>query len=154
MKPKTLITLALLVFVAASVATLIMKETRPKPAPATVTPTIRLPHQVVAYYFHGTKRCETCQKIEKVSREALESGFADDLKSGRLERRVVNVDDPAHEHFVKEYGLKTQALVLSELRDGRQTRWVNLEKIWDVVNDQAAFIKYVQDAARAYLEAR
>lgn len=154
MNPKNLLTGVLLAFVAASVAMLIVKETRPKPAPAAVTPSVQLPHQVVAYYFHGKKRCETCEKIERLSREALEGAFADDLKSGRLERRVINVDQPAHEHFVKEYGLKTQALVLSELRDGRQTRWVNLEKIWDFVDKPAEFTKYVQGAARAYLEAK
>ncbi len=154
MKPTTLIAAALLLFVAASVATLIIKETRPRPAPAAEPASVILPHKVAAYYFHGKKRCETCEKIEKLSREALEGGFADDLKSGRLERRVVNVDEPAHEHFVKEYALKTQALVLSELRDGRQTRWVDLEKIWDLVGNEPAFKKYVQDAARAYLEAQ
>lgn len=154
MKPKTLITAALLVFVAASVAMLVVKETRPQPAPASITPSIQLPHQVVAYYFHGKKRCETCEKIEKLSRKALEGGFAADLKNGRLELRVINTDQPAHEHFVKEYGLKYQALVLSELRDGKQTRWVNLEKIWDLVDKPAEFTKYVQAAARAYLEAK
>jgi hypothetical protein len=154
MKPKTIAAAALLAFVAASVVTLVIKETRPKPAPAPEPAGIVLPHKVVAYYFHGKQRCETCQKIEKLSREALEGGFAADLRSGRLERRLVNTDEPAHEHFVKDYGLKYQALVLAELRDGRQTRRVNLEKIWDLVNDPAAFTKYVQDAARVYLEAR
>lgn len=154
MKPKTIAAAALLLFMAASVATLVIKEMRAKPAPAPEPSGIVLPHKVVAYYFHGKQRCETCQKIEKLSREALESGFAEDLKSGRLERRLVNTDEPAHEHFVKDYGLKFQALVLSELRDGRQTRWVNLEKIWDLVNDPAAFTRYVQDAARVYLEAK
>lgn len=154
MKPKTIAAAALLLFVAASVATLVIKETRPKPALAPEPVGVVLPHKVVAYYFHGKQRCETCQKIEKLSRESLESGFAADLKSGRLERRLVNTEEPAHEHFVKEYGLKFQALVLSELRDGKQTRWVNLEKIWDLVDKPAEFTKYVQDAARAYLEAK
>ncbi len=28
--------------------------------------------QVIAYYFHGTVRCETCQKIERQAREVIE----------------------------------------------------------------------------------
>lgn len=154
MKPKTIVAAALLLFVAASVAMLVIKEARPRPAPAPEPAGVVLPHKVVAYYFHGKQRCETCQKIEKLSRESLENGFAADLKSGRLERRLVNTDEPAHEHYVKDYGLKFQALVLSELRDGKQTRWVNLEKIWDLVDKPAEFTKYVQDAARTYLEAK
>lgn len=31
--------------------------------------------QVIAYYFHGTIRCETCLKIEKHAREASRRGF-------------------------------------------------------------------------------
>jgi hypothetical protein len=31
--------------------------------------------QVVAYYFHGTIRCEMCLKFEKQAREAIEARF-------------------------------------------------------------------------------
>ena len=34
---------------------------------------------IVAYYFHGNKRCSTCRKLEAYSRKAIEGGFADEL---------------------------------------------------------------------------
>jgi hypothetical protein len=105
---------------------------------------------VVAYYFHGNFRCQTCRKIEALSREAMESGFPEDLKAGRLEWRVINVEEPGNEHFVRDYQLFSKSLVLVAKEGSKQTRWKNLQKVWTVVGDKEAFIQYVQDEIRAY----
>ena len=49
--------------------------------------------RIIAYYFHGTARCMTCRKLEAYSEAALLSGFAEELESGVLEFRTVNVDE-------------------------------------------------------------
>ena len=36
--------------------------------------------KVVAYYFHGTRRCANCRKIEAYSHEAIEVGFVKELE--------------------------------------------------------------------------
>ena len=105
---------------------------------------------VVAYYFHGNFRCQTCRKIEALSREAVESGFPGDLKAGRLEWRVINVEEPGNEHFVQDYQLVSKALVLVAKEDSKQTRWKNLQKVWTLVGDKEEFIQYVRDEIRAY----
>jgi len=106
---------------------------------------------VVAYYFHGNFRCPTCRKIEALSREAVESGFPEDLKAGRLEWRVINVEEPGNEHFVKDYQLFSKALVLVAKEGSKQTRWKNLQEVWTLVGDKEGFITYVQAEIRAYL---
>ena len=106
---------------------------------------------VVAYYFHGNFRCQTCRKIEALSREAVESGFPEDLKAGRLEWRVINVEEPGNEHFVQDYQLFSKSLVLVAKEGSKETRWKNLQKVWTLVGDKEAFIQYVQDETRAYL---
>jgi hypothetical protein len=105
---------------------------------------------VVAYYFHGNFRCQTCRKIEALSREAVESGFPEDLKAGRLEWRVINVEEPGNEHFVQDYQLFSKALVLVAKEGSKQTRWKNLQEVWTLVGNKEAFTKYVQDEIRAY----
>jgi len=110
------------------------------------------PHDgVVAYYLHTTFRCSTCRKLEALSGEAISSGFPRELQSGRLVFRVVNVEDPGYEHFVKDFQLVTKSLVLVEYKDGRVVRWKNLPKIWQLVRDRDAFISYVQDQTRSFL---
>lgn len=106
---------------------------------------------VVAYYFHTTYRCSSCRKIEAYSRLAIESGFAGDIASGRLQIRLVNVDDRENKHYVQDYKLYTKSLVLSERADGREVRWKNLTRVWELLNDEPAFVDYVQRETRAFL---
>ncbi len=106
---------------------------------------------VIAYYFHGTFRCSTCRKLEALSREAISSGFPKDLASGELAFRVVNVETPKTNHFIQDFQLTTKSLVLVEYRDGKIVRWKNLPKIWQLVRDRDAFIRYVQDETRMFL---
>jgi hypothetical protein len=58
--------------------------------------------QVIAYYFHGTVRCETCLNIEKQAHELVMSRFAAELASERLVFKPVNYDKPENAHFSKD----------------------------------------------------
>jgi hypothetical protein len=75
--------------------------------------------KVIAYYLHGTFRCTTCRTIEKYSKEAIEKYFANELKSGKLEFRPVNIEEPENKHFIQDYQLVTRSLVLSLVSDGK-----------------------------------
>jgi hypothetical protein len=107
--------------------------------------------KVIAYYFHVTVRCQTCRTIEAYSKEAIDKGFAGDLKNGAIEWRLVNVQLPENRHFIQDYRLFTRSLVLVKVRDGKQVEWRNLEKVWDLVGDKADFVKYVQTNVKDYL---
>jgi hypothetical protein len=74
------------------------------------------------------------------------------LKEGKVVWRLVNLDEPANKHFLDDYRLYTKSLIVSEIRDGEEVRWKNLMKVWQLTNDKEAFVKYVQDEVRAYLE--
>lgn len=165
MKAKTIITTALLLFVLGSAVYLVVEEVgseSPSPPSGADSPAVAGPNEpspaakaskVVLYYFHGTVRCPTCRKFESFSNEALQEAFAEALNDGRLEWRVVNVDEPGNEHFVSDYQLYTRALVLVKIRDGKQAAWKNLERIWELVRDKRAFVTYVQNEVGSYLEA-
>lgn len=107
-----------------------------------------LAHKIIVYYLHGTRRCPTCKKLEAYSQEAVQTGFVEDLKAGKITWQVLNTDDSPNEHFVKDYQLYTKSLILSRVENGKETKWKNLEKIWELVGDKEAFVKYVQDEVR------
>ena len=109
-------------------------------------------HKVVAYYFHGNMRCMTCRTIEAYTKEAIDTAFAEDIKNRRLEWKVINVDESENEHFVRDFQLVTRSVVIQELSNGRPTRWKNLKQVWQLVRNKGAFLKYIQDETRAYLE--
>jgi len=108
--------------------------------------------KTIAYYFHSTQRCRTCLAIERQAHEALTESLAAELDSGALEWHVLNVDEPANEHFIKSYKLVASSLVLVNTGDGADQSWVNLDQVWDLVHDEPAFKRYVAEQTRAYLE--
>ena len=108
--------------------------------------------RVIAYYFHGTFRCSTCYKLEQYSKEAIEANFKDELAAGKLEFKVINIEDKGNEHYVNDYQLYTKSLVLSLVKDGKQMKWKNLDKIWEYVGNKQRFIDYVKSGVAELLK--
>ena len=107
---------------------------------------------VVAYYFHGTMRCPTCHKLEQYSKEAIEANFKGALASGKLEFKVVNIEDKGNEHYGNDYQLYTKSLILSLVKDGKETKWKNLDKIWEYVGNKQRFVDYVKSGVAELLK--
>jgi hypothetical protein len=120
----------------------------PTPAPADTTAQAL---RVIAYYFHTDYRCASCRQIEAYSHDAIETAFPKELESGRLVWRLVNIEEKGNEHFVKDYELFTKSLVLVEEENGKQVRWKNLAKVWELLPHKVEFFDYVQDEVRGYL---
>jgi hypothetical protein len=111
-------------------------------APATST--------IIVYYFRNDYRCPSCKKIEAYASETVNSRFADDIKKGLITWKMVNVDEAPNKHFVKEYNIITKQVVLVEMKNGAQTRWKNLDKIWDLLGDKAKFSAYIEKELKAF----
>lgn len=160
---KPLITTALLLFVAAAVGVMIfrgkaapaspppppgsMATTSATTAPATIAPATT---KLVAFYVHGTQRCNNCRKMEAFTRAALQSAFADDLSAGRMEFRSLNRDEPANAHVINDFQLTMNAVVIAEERGGTVVRWSNLDQVWDRLGDEADFKAYIQSGVKGF----
>jgi len=107
---------------------------------------------VMAYYFYTTKRCPSCEKIEAYSREAIESGFRNDIAEGHLQFVMINTDEEEHRHYLKDYSLYTKSVVISKIKNGAEVEWKNLDKIWDLLGDKDQFIDYVQAEIKPFIE--
>lgn len=108
--------------------------------------------KVIAYYFHGSVRCYTCNMMEKYSKEAIGTNFKDDLASGKLEFKAVNVENRGNEHFVDDYKLYTKSLILSLVKDGKEVKSKNLDKIWQLTRNKQKFIEYVTAEVNALMK--
>ena len=106
----------------------------------------------VITYFHGNRRCATCQKLEAYSHEAVETGFADALAADKLRWRTINYDEEANKHHVEHYGLYSQSLIVSRMVNGRERAWTNLNKIWELVGDKDKFEAYVKSETKAFMD--
>ena len=113
-------------------------------APATVAAS----PGILVYYFHATTRCATCKTIEAYAHETVASRFAADLEARRLAWRAVNVDEPANQHFVRDFQLYTRSVVVVDATDPK--RYKVLDRVWQLVGDKVAFQSYVEQEIRAF----
>ena len=108
--------------------------------------------KVIAYYFHSNARCLTCHNMEEYAKEAIEKNFIKELEDGRLVFKTVNVEEKENEHFVDDYQLYTKALVISQIKDEKESQYENLTKIWEYVRNKDRFVEYVTNEIRDYLK--
>lgn len=154
---RTTATLLMALVVAASALAGAAPAAPPAPdttATATVTvaaDTAQVTPHVIAYYFYTTARCASCRQIEAYSHAAIEAAFPQELADGRLVWKLVNVDEEPNKHFVEDYELFTKSLVLVEEAQGKQVRWKNLPKVWELLPHKERFFAYVQGEVRGYL---
>lgn len=108
--------------------------------------------KLIVYYFHNSYRCPSCRKIEAFTEEAVKANFGTELKAGTMEYKVVNVDEKENEHFTKDYQLYTKSVVIADTKDGKDTRWKNLPKVWELLSNKEKFKSYISDEINNYLK--
>ncbi len=107
---------------------------------------------VKVVYFHGKKRCATCMRIEKFSDEALKEYFNDELKNGKIVWESIDYDEKGNEHYLDDYNMFNQTLIVFRYKDGKPAEWKSCEKIWELNGDREQFINYVKDEVGKYLK--
>jgi hypothetical protein len=106
---------------------------------------------VRVYYFHKTVRCPSCSLLEELTRDAVEIGFARELDNGKVTMQAINVDEKANEHFVDDYHLNVQSIVLSQVEHGKEIRWKNLDQIWRLFEDKELLWEYLQEEIQKFI---
>lgn len=118
---------------------------------ATASHASAMPDGVRVYYLHGNIRCRTCRTIEAYTKEAVETGFANELQSGKVTWRTVNYDQPSNWHYLTEYQVVGPTVVLAKWEGGKQVDWRNLNEVWEYVRDKQALQAFVQRHLREFL---
>jgi hypothetical protein len=63
--------------------------------------------EVMLYYFHATRRCATCESVERVSKETLDKNF-----KGKVAFKSFNREDRVNKKLVEQYKISGQTLLL------------------------------------------
>lgn len=152
MKIKLVITILLLVFVAASLVAVFMKGSgESKVEKADELAAEAGDSKIIVYYFHGNARCKTCLTIEMYALEAIETGFPEALKANRIDILPVNLEVAENEHFIDDFQLAARTVVLERIVDGKRKDYVNLTRVWELVGDKKAYVAYVQDEMAKFM---
>lgn len=129
-----------------------LPERAPEAAKSAKTEAPAAGKHFVAYYLHGKARCVSCTTIERLTKIALDTHFADAQKSGLMDVRILNVETPENRHYIQDYQITNQSVVLSELQDGKEIRWKNLKQVWRLFRDETAFDDYIRTETDAFLK--
>jgi hypothetical protein len=147
---KNTITALLLLFVAGSLGYLLQGRLYPaEPGEAEV---LQTPNQgTVVWYFYSGPPCDTCRKLKSYALESLQEHFKKQLDSGTLQWGTLNMEKPPNEHYASDFGLFTKSIVLIKFKEGKPEKWQNLDRIWDLVDDRAAYSEYIRSQTLTFL---
>ena len=68
--------------------------------------------KVEIFYFHLTRRCVTCQAVEKVAGDAVRELYPDEIASGLVIFRSMNIEDKANESDAERVKAVGQCLLV------------------------------------------
>jgi hypothetical protein len=106
--------------------------------------------RVVVMYFHRTQRCPTCLKMGGYSEEAVKTGFAQEIKKGKVEFHYIDFQDKRNETLTKGYNVSGPTLIVAKVISNKVADRKTLTEMWTKVRDKGAFIEYVQSNVRDY----
>jgi len=70
---------------------------------------------VEVYYFHFTRRCETCMAVENESRKAVEELYANALEEGRIIFQSLNLEEEEGKQIADKLNISSQTLLVVKL---------------------------------------
>ena len=109
-------------------------------------------HRVIACYFHRTVRCATCQKISAYIEEAVKEKLAAEVKDGRVKMVMIDFQDAKNQQYTDSYQITGPTLVVMDVHDGKVKAWKAAPKVWALVGNKKAFLQYVEEEVRSYLD--
>lgn len=102
--------------------------------------------RIVVTYFTGDVRCPSCHQIENMTRQTVETRYADALAAGDIEFRMINVDREANRHYIRDYKLVSKTVIVSKIENGEEVDWENLQDVWRLFGNREDFEAYLSAA--------
>lgn len=107
----------------------------------------------IVYYFHGARRCYTCNKIETDAKTIIRAAYEEEIENAKLSIVTLNVEEKDNAHFVNDFGLVSSSVVLTKTdENGDVEKFKVLSKTWNLVRDESAFKHYILSETQAFME--
>lgn len=111
----------------------VMSHAQTKKATSATKPVVEV------LYFHGPQRCRTCVALEKATKELINSQFANQVKSGSVKFREIDLSTKEGEKLGDKYEIAWSSLIIVRKQGGK-------EKVTDMTDD--GFRYAVKDKAK------
>lgn len=106
--------------------------------------------KIQVFLFHATQRCITCITIGKYAKATVEQKFPEELKSGKIEFREINIDLPENKEIANKFKATGSSLFINPIIDGKDNIKEDTQ-VWRLVSNEKGFISYLSDKIKTLL---
>ena len=100
--------------------------------------------KVEVYHFHATRQCYTCKTVGALAEETVNTYFADELKSGKLDFASVNIELPENKALVDKYEAKGSSLLIGVYgKDGTFSKQEDVN-VWYKIDNKEDYMIYLK----------
>jgi len=99
--------------------------------------------KIQIYLFYPSHRCSTCIAIGEYAEKTVNESFSNELASGKIEFREINIDLPENQVLVEKFQASGSALYINSIVDG-QDNIVEDVDVWRLTGDEAGFKSYLK----------
>lgn len=93
--------------------------------------------------FHGSRRCYSCQTIEKYTKETLEEFFQPELRDGIITFQSINVEEEQNKAIVEKYQARGSSLFINPIVDGEDNIAEDIQ-VWRLLANERNFKQYLK----------
>ena len=106
--------------------------------------------KIQVFLFYNTQRCYSCITIGKYAKETVEQKFPEELKSGKIEFREINIDLPENKEVATKFKAAGSSLFINPIVDGQDNIKEDTQ-VWRLVSNEQRFISYLSDKIKTLL---
>jgi len=101
------------------------------------------------YYLHSTFRCITCNTIEKMTKQLLDTKYAKETKNKKI--IFSEVDFQSNIKLAKKFSIVSSCVVVAEEKNGEILDFKRLDDIWTLLKNTNEFNTYISNAINPFL---
>ena len=122
----------------------------PQPTPTINTSLPSGSGKIEEFVFHATQRCISCINIGKYTKATIEEKFPQELKSGKITFKEINIDLTENQKLAKDYGVSGSSLYITTTKEGQISNEEDTT-VWRLVTNEAQIKSYLEAKLRKLL---
>lgn len=109
--------------------------------------------KLLVYYFHITNRCQTCTKIEAVTKKILDESYKTEIENGTIIFKSFNVDLKENKDLVKKYEAYGATLAFTPIVSGTEAGIDDLTGMaFSKINSETVFTQELKNKIDGYIK--
>lgn len=145
---QKLLTYLLVSFALVSIGYSLGKNHQPKQEPV-ISRSSEQKSIVQVYYLHSTFRCDSCNQIETMTRQLVDSKYQSETASGKLE--FIEMDFQENEALAEKYEVTASCVVISLQDKGKDLAFERVDEVWTLKENQEKFDLHLQKVIDQFL---